>query len=97
MIIEFQSVIVQNAVYTIACENEKFKTDNILDDENDKDMMKYFYSEIKKQGECNFGLEEAIRDYILMDGAFNVKTGKYGWLINNMQCEVYDIKHVGDK
>ena len=92
MLITFRSPLVQNAIYTIACENEGFKTDNIIDEESDKDMMKYFYGEIKKQGECNFGLEEAIRDYILMDGEFEIGKGKYGWIVDNMQCEVWDVR-----
>jgi len=90
-------MLVQNAVYTIACENEKFKTNNIQDEENDKDMMKYFYEEIAKQGCCDFRLEEAIRDYMLMDGEFEIGKGKYGWIADDAQCEVFDIKHVGDK
>jgi len=77
----------------VACENEKFKVDVIEDWDNDKDMMKYFYEEVAKQGCCDFGLEEAIRDYILMDGEFNVQTGRYEWIVDSMQCEVYDIKH----
>ena len=91
MLIKFQSPVVQNAIYTIACEKEGFKTDNIQDEESDKNMMQYFYGEIHKQGECGFGLEEAIRDYLLMDGEFEIGKGKYGWIADGMQCEVYDV------
>ena len=97
MIIEFTNMIVQNAVYTIACENEKFKTDNVQDEENDKDMQEYFYEEIRKQGCCEFGLEEAISDYLLMKGEFKIGEGKYGWIADDAQCEVWDVKHFGDK
>lgn len=93
MIIEFDDLITQNAIYTVACENENFKVDIEKDWEEDKNMQKYFYGEIRKQGCCDFGLEEAIRDYILMDGEFRIGTGKYGWIADNMQCEVFDIKH----
>lgn len=97
MLITFNNPVIQNAVYTIACENEKFKTDNILDDANDKDMMEYFWNEVRRQGCCGFGLEEAISDYLLMRGEFEIDKGKYGWIADNVQCEVYDIKHYGDK
>jgi len=97
MIIEFTSPIVQNAVYTVACENEKFKVDILQDEIDDKDMMKYFYEEIRKQGSCDFGLEEAISDYLLMKGEFEIGKGKYGWIADDAQCEVWDVKHFGDK
>ena len=96
MLITFNSPVIQNAIYTIACENEKFKTDNILDEENDKDMMEYFWNEVKRQGECGYGLEESISDYLLMKGEFEIDKGKYGWIADDAQCEVYDIKHFGE-
>ena len=96
MLITFNSPIIQNAIYTIACENEKFKTDNVQDESDDKDMMKYFWEEVRSQGEVGYGLEEAISDYLLMKGEFEIYKGKYGFIADDAECEVYDIKHWGE-
>jgi len=96
MLITFNSPIIQNAIYTIACENEKFATNNIQDATEDKNMMEYFWEEVKKQGEVCYGLEEAISDYLLMKGEFEIDKGKYGFIADDAECEVYDIKHWGE-
>jgi len=96
MLITFNSPIIQNAIYTIACENEKFKTDNAQDKSDDKDMMKYFWEEVRSQGEVGYGLEEAISDYLFMKGEFEIDKGKYGFIADDAECEVYDIKHWGE-
>ena len=46
--------------------------------------------------EVGYGLEKAISDYLLMQGEFTIGSGKYGYLIDAMECEVFDIKHWGE-
>lgn len=96
MLITFDDYEVQNAIYTIACRNEGFKTNNEQDEENDKDMMEYFWEEVRKQSHIGFGLEEAISDYLQQQGEFLVGTGKYGYIVDRMECEVFNIKHWED-
>jgi len=93
LIIEFNNMDIQNAIYTIACENEYFETDNDLDYDTEKDMMKYYWGEVEKRGNCEYGLENAISDYLLIQGEFDVDKGKYGWIINLMECEVFGFRH----
>ena len=95
--IEFCDLEVQNAIYMVACKYEGFNMD-ILDgiDVDELNVKEYFWSRVEYNHEVGYGLEKAISDYLLMQGEFAIGSGRYGYLIDAMECEVFDIKHWGD-
>lgn len=102
--IEFMDLETQNAVYREACKYEGFKVKSWLDtpyEDKEFNYMEYYYELVGINCEAGYGLEKAISDYLLLQGEFllvdkncdSKLNGIYSYLIDEMECEVYSIKH----
>lgn len=92
MIIKFDNLLVQNAIYWVACKNEGFE----VGIDQDEEMMEYYWEKVEERGSVEYGFEKALIDYLLIQGEFDVESGEYGWLVDGMGCEVYDLEYVFD-
>lgn len=88
--IEFLNMETQNAIYDVAHKYEGFE---ILDI---NDLVKSFYANIDINCGCEFGLEQAISDYLLFDNDFS-KNGRYHYIIEQYQGENRVIKNIEDE
>ena len=104
--IEFCDLETQNAVYREACKYEGFKVKDWNDITlvyKDFNYMKYYYDEVSKTNSMGYGLEQSISDYLMLQNQFlltddlnSKNNGTYCKLIDDMECEVFDIKHYGE-
>jgi hypothetical protein len=87
--IKFLSKETQNAIYDVAHKYEGFE---ILDI---NDLVKSFYKNIEIKGSCEFGLEQAISDYLLFNNDFDIN-GRYHYIIDGYEGENRVLSHVED-
>lgn len=78
--VKFLTIETQNAIYKIAHRYENFE---ILDK---NDIKNSFYKNIEIRGECDFGLERALSDFLLQENDFDVD-GDYSHMIRECQGE----------
>lgn len=88
--IKFLSQETQNAIYDVAHKYEGFE---ILDV---NDLVKSFYTNIDIKGGYEFGLEQAISDYLLFNNDFSIN-GRYHYIIDDYEGENRILTHIEDK
>jgi len=58
-----------------------------------KEVQNAIYDVSNSNYPDKFAFEKAISDYLLMQGDFEIGKGKYGSLINEMKCRVFEPIH----